>query len=129
MSEKILGYTLLTVGILTILFSAFSVYSIFTKKSKPAQLFNFQGLGIDASQMFSQSLPPGVASLMPNPPAGGQKTELIPGSMLNESSNIFAHLLLMGFIASIGFKLASLGTMLVRPINVKLKTNEAAKNP
>lgn len=121
MSEKIIGYILLAVGIMTIIFSGFSVYTVFTKQARPVQLFTFKGISLDASQLLSTNLPPEATQLVK--PGGTQ--EIIPASLLNDSSNIFAHLLLMGFIGSVGYKIASLGVQLTRPIVVKLKTQEA----
>jgi hypothetical protein len=108
MTEKVVGYILLVGGILLILFSGYSVYSVFTKRAQPTQLFNFEGISLNVSQPI-----PGVKEV--------PKTELISGNILNDSSNIFAHLFLMGFVAATGYKLASIGAMLVRPIKVKLK--------
>lgn len=122
MTEKITGYILLAAGVMSIIFAALSVYSVFTKKSKPVQLFNFEGISLDVSQLAGQ-LPQELPDNLP-PNVSLPKAELIPASVLNESSNIFAHVFLMGFIASAGQKIASLGTQLVRPINVKLRTKE-----
>lgn len=124
MSEKVIGYILLVFGIITIIFSGYSVYSVFTKRAKPVQLFTFKGIGLDANQLISNSLPPEAATLL----KPGNKQEIIPADLLNDSSNIFAHLLLMGFIGSVGYKIASLGVQLTRPIVVKLNTKEATPN-
>ena len=111
MSEKIIGYTLLVCGIAIILFTAFNVYFVFTKQAQSIQLFNFPAISLDMSQSLGVPLPK------------SKPTELISADILNQSSNVFAHLFLMGFIASIGQKLANLGVQLVRPIVVKLKEN------
>lgn len=113
MSEKIIGYTLLACGILVILFCAFNVYFVFTKQAQPIQLFNFPAVSFDIGQSL------GV------PTAATKPTELVSADMLNQTSNIFAHLFLMGFLASIGEKLAALGVNLVRPIVIKAKEEKA----
>lgn len=123
MSEKMIGYSLLVIGILIICFTGFSVYTVFTKQAEPVQLFNFQGIGINVSQIVSGSLPSEISQFVAKNKEP-QTTEIISADMLNVSSNFIAHYILMGFLASIGFKLATLGTMLVRPIVVKLKTKE-----
>lgn len=110
MSEKISGYTLLISGIAIILFCAFNVVFVFTGRAQPIQIFNFPALSLDLGQ--SLGLPGGAAT---------KPMDLVPGDMLNQTSNLFAHLFLMGFLASIGEKLASLGVQLVRPIVVKSK--------
>lgn len=119
MSEKITGYTLLVCGIALILFCAFNVYFVFTKQAQPVQLFSFPAISFDMSQSLTAGLPPEIARSLPKTAA--KPTELISANMLNQTSNIFAHLFLMGFLASIGEKLASLGIQLVRPIVVKSK--------
>lgn len=118
MNEKIAGYILLVSGILVIAFAAWSVFSVFTKKSTPVQLFSFSGISLDASKLTGGAVPQSKDSQM----------ELIPSSLLNDTSNIFAHLFLMGFIAGIGHKIASLGVMLLRPVEVKVRTKETPVN-
>lgn len=126
MSEKVIGYILLASGVMVIIFSVISVWSVFTKQSRPVQLFTLKGVSLDVSQMMSSSLPPEFANFM----QGNQPVtqEIVSAEMLNETSNLFAHLLFMGFLASAGAKLATIGTQLVRPINVKLKTESNASN-
>lgn len=122
MSEKIIGYSLLTLGVVIIFLSSFSVFTVFTGRAKPVQLFNFESVSIDFSQIISASLPTTNLSSAPGP-----KTEIIKGDMLNTTSNIFAHLVLMGFLASSGLKLAQIGVNLLRPIVVKIKEEKLLK--
>lgn len=121
MSEKVIGYTLLTIGIITIVFSALDVYLVFTKQKQPIQLFNFEGVSFDPSLYTPQvEVPKGMEQFMQQKPKTSQKVEILPGDVLNLSSNLFAHIMLMGFIVSIGGKIATLGTQLIRPVVVKL---------
>lgn len=123
MTEKVFGYILLVIGVTAIVFSVVNIYRVFTKKVKPVQLFNFNGISLNTSQMVTNSLPPEFSELTKdNEPA--PKTELISAEMINTPSNVVAHLLLMGFIASAGYKLASLGATLVRPIIVKASSGK-----
>jgi hypothetical protein len=118
MTEKILGYILIVFGILAILYSSMSVYDVFTKKSRPVRLFSFSGISMDASKLFGGNLPPGVT--LPQNAA----MEVMPPEIINDTSNIFAHVVLMGFLASAELKLATIGTQLVRTITVKVKQKE-----
>ena len=120
MSEKIAGYILLTIGIIIMLLSAFSVYQVFTKQSEPIKLFNYSGISIDTNQMLSGMLPKELQNTGPK-----SKTELISGAMLNETANITAHFFLMSFFISFGYKIASLGVSLVRQVVVNYKVKEA----
>lgn len=101
MTEKVTGYLLIVVGIALMAIAAFSVYSVFTGSATPFALFNFKGVTI---------------TLDPNLP----EVEVFPAEVINATTNTLAHLFLMGFIVSVGAKIAALGTNLVRPINVKI---------
>lgn len=121
MSEKILGYVLIVAGIVVIIGSAFNVYSVFTGKSEPIAPFNLSGISLDFGAMA-----PAEQQAALDASGASLKTEIVKPDVLNQPLNYVAHLLLMGFLGSAGFKLASLGVMLVRPIKVKLKEESQA---
>ena len=118
MSEKIVGYILLFAGIAIILFSAFSVYGVFSKKADPVQFFTIGSVPIEIP-IAGQNVDKGVDEAGIN----------IPIEVIRDPLNSFAHLALMMFIGGVGFKIASLGTMLVRPVVVKLKSKKSSNNP
>ena len=118
MSEKIIGYILLFAGVVIILFSGFSVYGVFSKKTKPVQFFTMGSVPIEipiAGQTANKEIDEAGINL--------------PLEAIQDPLNSFAHLALMMFIGSVGFKIASLGTMLVRPVVVKLKSKESSNTP
>lgn len=117
MSEKVTGYLFIAIGFIVIIFAAYSVYSVFTASAEPAQLFNFEGVSLPLSALM------GEGAVVSTPSA---EIEIFPGEILNKTTNVFAHLFLMGFLASVGFKIAQLGTALVRPIIVKANGNKMA---
>ena len=112
MTEKLIGYILLITGLLIIIFSGFSVYQVFTKKTTPTDVFDFSGIILDTSDMAGIALP---------------NAEILPAEVLNGSLNYFAYLFFMGFIASIGYKISSLGVNLIRPIIIKAKDEKNKK--
>jgi hypothetical protein len=109
MTEKVIGYLLLTLGLLIIAVSTLTIYQVFVNKKAPIQIFNFGGVSISASQLVGQNLPS----------AQNPKIEIISKDMLNGPLNLTAELFLMGFLVNVGFRIASLGTQLVRPIKVQ----------
>lgn len=119
MSEKVVGYSLLTIGIIIILFSVFNVYQVFTKQIKPVEFFNIPAPQIDITQLISGSLPKDLTNIFES--GETKKQEVISAAAVNDPLNLTAHLFLMGFVAGAGYKLGSLGVMLVRPIVVKVK--------
>jgi len=112
MSEKIIGYSFITIGIILIGFAIFSVYSVFTGKMVPFELFKFEGVSMPLSAFMGGEVPPGIE--LP-------EIEIFPAEVLNSTTNTIAHLFLMGFLAGTGQKIASLGVNLVRPIVVKME--------
>lgn len=95
MTEKVIGYSLLGVGVLVIVLAAVNVFLVFTGKIISIQLFN---------------LPAITFNLAP----GTKPVELMTADAINQTSNLAANLFLMGFLAGAGQKLASLGVQLVR---------------
>jgi hypothetical protein len=127
MNEKIVGYIMLGTGILLIFYALFSIFRIFTGKSVGYNLFDLEGISLDLSSMVGSDLSPAERAALAN--QGGMpqlKTEIIDSDLINKPLNLLSNLMLMGFVASIGQKLASIGAMLVRPINVKLREEGGA---
>lgn len=121
MSEKIIGYTLLIIGIVIIFFSANSVYMVFTGRDKPLPLFHLSGVSMETPQVSTTNLPPEIVKALKLEAQKSQKMEIISAEMINTPLNFYAHLFFMGFLATIGYKIASLGVMLVRPLIVKVR--------
>lgn len=123
MTEKITGYVLVAVGLIIILFSGFSVYQVFTAKEKPVNLFHFEGISLNLSSLLGsgEGLTAEQQAALERQKAQIKPQEIVSSALLNDSSNIAAHMFLMGFIASIGYKIASLGIQFLRPIVVKMR--------
>lgn len=113
MTEKITGWVFIFIGVAMILGATANVVMVFLKMATPVQFFSFSGIGLDPAQLVPAQ---GAANL--TMPTG--VLEVIPPKMINETSNIFAHMILMGFLVSTGSKIAAIGVQLVRPVVVKL---------
>lgn len=127
MSEKITGYTLLIFGVVIMTLCVVNIFMVFTKKASPVQLFNYSGISLDLSSLTSglnETIPQNSKNAFPT-----KKSELISGAMLNDSSNLLAHIFLIGFVSSFGFKISSLGVQLIRPVVVKLKAKDGSEIP
>ncbi len=130
MSEKVHGYVLLYGGIAIMLFSLLSLVFVFTGRSEPIQLFHLKGISIDSSaltpQIDTSSLP---GFKMPEQIKLAKPLEIFPAEDLNRSANIFAHLMFMGFLLSVGSKFSTIGTNLLRPIVVKTSKSILPESP
>ena len=118
MGEKVLGYILIALGVIVMLLATFSVYQVFTNKSQPVNIFNLPGISIDMSDLVGSDLSSEEMAQLREQKS--LKTDLISPEIINKPLNLIAHILFMGFILNVGFKVAALGVGLVRPINVKL---------
>lgn len=115
MIEKLVGYILIFFGVMAIIFSGLNAFNILTKRSNPIEFVN---------KDIVSEISPSVNS----------KNQVSLNQILNVDSktitlatNIGIHLLLLGFLMRAGFYLASLGTMLVRPIIVDINTKTSIK--
>jgi len=148
-TEKIIGYLLLIAGIGIILASTFSLYQVFTGQRSAPSVVSFKAPtislptqpslefklpeGIDLPEGMELpeglSLPdlptPGVAREVPRneraPSAESQELKLLPDEAINSIANMSIYLLLMGFIASSGVKIAGIGVKMIKDIKVVVK--------
>ncbi|HRN70405.1 MAG TPA: hypothetical protein PLS49_04410 [Candidatus Woesebacteria bacterium] len=132
MTEKITGYSLLATGIIIMLFATIQIILVFTGKAKPIELFQYE----KPQQTLSSELD--LNSLLTQLQAGqtnnaGSLPSLpfLDSETINRSLNLIVYYLIMQFLLGLGYKFASLGTQLIRPINVILKnrTLEEEKTP
>jgi hypothetical protein len=128
MKERTIGYSLIGIGLIVMLFCVINIIMVFTNNASPVPLFDIEQEEkeqINLDEIISQSENVeniSLDSLMPG-------LDIIPNEVLNKTLNLSVHFFLMSFILGFGYKLASLGVQLVRPINVKLKENPPIQNP
>ena len=106
MTEKIVGYGMLLGGLLTIILAGLNVFGVFTGRIQPMTLFRFQSISIDSSQLVNQTydlnmegLPPEQVALLEQvfdqqKQTTSQKIEILPAEILNQTTNVFGHLIL-----------------------------------
>lgn len=123
MSEKLAGYSFLLVGLGIMVFCVVNVFMVFTNKAKPFSVFNLTSTnsGINVQDLVGQ-MQKNNPSLQ-NQSLELPKLDILPPEVLNQTLNMTTHFFLMSFLLGFGYKLASLGVQLVRPISVKLKSN------
>jgi len=99
--EKTIGYALLVLGLILLLFSIFGMMNVYFGSAPPPKLFEFQDISLSTGQN-------GTASL-------------ISGVQLSQVANLFFWFILMGFILFAGGKIASLGVNMVKDIQVQVR--------
>lgn len=116
MNERITGYILLAAGILVMFGALIQVLLVFTGRIDPFPVFSIEAPKLSLSAFMPQ-LPAG--SLPVPTTTSDQSLELLPTAEFNKMLNMSVAIFLMGFVLSFGFKIASLGVMMLRPIVVK----------
>lgn len=111
-------------GLAVIVLSSLSVFLVFTGKMPPVRLFKSTGFSLDTNVLISAN----YIHQLPGTPLP-KTIELIPASALDQVSNLSIHLILMTFVAGIGYKLALLGVQLLRPIQIKVRTEPNPRAP
>lgn len=121
MPEKTLGYILLSLGIFTMIVAFVYMLLVFTGNREPAGVFAIDAPTIDLGSMLAPSLAQGQSVPLPS-----SEIEVIPTESFNKILNMSLTFFLMGFVVTFGFRIASLGVMLVRPIKVPVKESQAS---
>lgn len=96
------------VGVGLIVFSLILAWQVFSGHLPPPQIFHLSAISLDLGQ--SMGIPTQA------------KSEIISADLVNKPLDLTAFLFFMGFVASGGAKVATIGTQLVRTIKVDLKS-------
>jgi len=121
MKERILGYVLLVMGMLTMAFSVYFIYLTISNNITPFKVFQENETDKPQVETVSKeqlSDPRIIASM--------QKeiiTEVLD-SQINKTMNLGTTLVFGYFLMLFGFRISSLGVQLMRPIEVKLNASK-----
>ncbi len=100
-SEKIIGYALLILGLILLLFSIFEMVNVYYGNAPPPQLFNIGDISLSIGD-------------------NGPGVSLIQGAQVSQLPNLFFWFILMGFMLLAGGKIASLGVSMIKDIKVEI---------
>lgn len=101
-TDKIIGYALLILGVILLLFSIYEMVNVYYGYSAPPKLIT----------MGDISLPLGD---------NGQQVSLIQGAQVSQLPNLFFWFILMGFVLLAGGKIASLGVSMIKEVKVEIR--------
>lgn len=125
LSERLVGYILLTLGIIIMFFAAIQIIAVFTGNAKPIKMFSMDSK-MPTQQQSNQTLEDLIAQLQQNPQtslntASLPTPQLIDPKIINDILNLTVYYVIMQFILGLGFKLSNLGVQLLRPIVIQTK--------
>ena len=107
-ADKIIGYALLLVGLIIIVFALESMWFVFTGARSPPSVFAMNSITLSV-----ESPEPGQSP--------SQGIELLNGEQISKVVNMILWYVLMLFVASVGGRIGSLGVKLAREIKVEVK--------
>lgn len=121
MSEKVTGYVLVGVGILVMIISLIQIVSVMSGGSIPLHIFKYsETANSDGSSGVFDPLNP--TSLLDSLNSGDLSSiNLIDPRVITDLLNIIVYYLILQFVMGFGYKIASLGVQLLRPIHVDMK--------
>jgi hypothetical protein len=105
--SKMVGWVLLVVGLILIVFAVYFMFRVFTGATAPPAIFN----------MKSITMPTGEGTSANN-------VELVPGGAVSLVINMLIWAVLMYFVASAGSRIGGLGVKLIRDIKVEVKRED-----
>ena len=100
-NEKTVGYVLLAIGVVFLIFSIVEMLMVYSGNSPPPNLISLSDVTM--------------------PSQDGSNVTLIQGNQLSQLPNLFFWFVLMFFVLFAGGKIASLGVNMVKDIKVEVK--------
>jgi len=131
-TEKIIGYSLLGLGIIFMFFATFQIVLTFTGKVSPFQIIKStpQKNNQNTANSFDKSNPEELLKQAQQDPlsllssgGGVDLSNFIDQKAINNMLNLTVHYFIMQFLLGLGYKLASLGVQMVRPLKISIDKN------
>lgn len=115
MTERTVGYILLVVGILIMIYSTWQIITIVTGKAQPPHLIDYK---TPESSISTDGL---LGKLQGSSGSAIPMPQLFDPKALNDIINLSIFYLVMQFLLGLGYKFSSLGVSMLRPIVVQVK--------
>ena len=110
--KKIIGWFLLTLGILTIIYSGWSSFQIFTDKKSAPEVFKTQ---VEASkEIVSGNTPEEQLSKQLQETLETQFEKMLPPDFMSKSMNLISWSILAGILIFTGGKISGIGIKLIK---------------
>jgi hypothetical protein len=101
-TEKIIGYVLLALGIILLIFSIIEMIDVYYGYAAPPKLFSIGDISLSLGN-------------------NSVNASTIQGAQVSQLPNLFFWFLLMGFVLLAGGKIASLGVNMIKEIQVEIR--------
>jgi len=136
-SEKKVGYALLSIGILLMVFSSLQIILVFTGKATPIEMFSFadalpqtnneirpQPLQKTSAAERALQMQKDPLSLLQNSVGNVGLPNGIDTGVINKILNLTVYYFIMQFVLGLGYKLAFLGVQIIRPLKIAVEKSK-----
>ncbi|PIZ61864.1 hypothetical protein COY16_05820 [Candidatus Roizmanbacteria bacterium CG_4_10_14_0_2_um_filter_39_13] len=132
-TEKIVGYSLLGLGIIFMFFATFQIVLTFTGRVSPIQIIKStpQKNNQNTANNFDKSNPEELLKQAQQDPlsllssgGGFDISSIIDQKAINNMLNLTVHYFIMQFLLSLGYKLALLGVQMIRPLKISIDKSQ-----
>ena len=121
MQDKTLGYGILSVGLLIMVFGMIQLALLVTKVVKPYPTFQFVEIFQNAnSPQIQEMLNKAQGTTAGESAAQAAAISSLNPAVANDVLNFAVYFFFMSFIATIGYRIADLGVKLIRPAVLKM---------
>ncbi len=113
-----------------IIITTFQIFSVFTGKANPIQVFTVEPAKEpqqpSTSDLLEKIQQGDISALLESGPGSIPGLEVISPEAIYKLMNITVYYFLMMFLLNVGYKIASLGVQMLRTIKVEVKSNKLA---
>lgn len=125
---RVVGYGLLVTGLIIILLAGLNIFNILQGNSRAVSYFDFEPIEISLEALMGSEMSPQQRAAMIEQNGGEvPKIELVSKKMVDDTTNLLAHIFIVGLLISVGGRIATTGVYLLRPIKVNV-AKENTKN-
>ena len=119
MIQKIIGYLLLTIGLFIMTASLLNIYGLFNKTIEPVKFFDLDAISVK-NNIPLDNFPADIRPLLEKAINGAPPMVIVNKKDINDTTNFFVYIFVLGFFTNGGYLFAKVGTKLIREIHINV---------
>jgi hypothetical protein len=127
MVQKIIGYLLLVIGLFIIIFSLSNIFGLLNKTVVPTNFFDLDAIVVK-NNIPLDNFPASIKPLLEQAVNSAPPMVIVNKKDINDTTNFFVYIFVMGFFMNGGYLLAKIGTKLIREVHINVDMPQN-KNP
>lgn len=119
MVQKLIGYLLLMLGLFVMLICLSNIYGLYAKNIETVSFFDLDAIVLK-NNISLDNFPENVRPLLQKSINETPPMVLMNKKDINDTTNFFAHIFLVGFIMNGGYLFAKIGTKMIREVHINV---------